>query len=143
MEHRGIGTVEHLESVNCWATLAELQNVILFYLDKYKQIIKLCKTGGGISHDLSFATSFIVSLLFLKVKGSRPMTYQFLTVPMISSAFESNVIDQTLFKTNEKYGFDSLVFSEEVLHNIKEYTDFVRPKLTPCLLYTSPSPRDS
>ena len=55
------------------------------------------------------------------------MTYQFLTVPMISSAFKSNVIDQTFFKTNEKYCFDSIVFSEEVLHNIKEYK--VNPKM--------------
>ena len=131
IEWNTVLSVEHLESINCWATLAELQNVIPFYIDKYRQIIKLCKTGGGTPHDLSFATSFIVSLLFLKVKGSRPMTYQFLTMPMILSAFKSKVIDQTLFKTNEKYGFDSLVFSEEVLYNTKEYTDFVRPKLTP------------
>ena len=29
-------------------------------------------------HDLSFATSFIVAVLFLMVKGSRPMTYKHL-----------------------------------------------------------------
>ena len=49
IEWNTVLSVEHLESINCWATLAELQNVILLYLDKYKQIIKLCKTGGRIS----------------------------------------------------------------------------------------------
>jgi hypothetical protein len=86
-------SIEHFESINCWATLADLQRVIPFYTDKYEQIVKLCKTGGGTPHDLSFATSFVVSILFLKVKGSRPMTFQFLTMQMIDSAFKSNVID--------------------------------------------------
>jgi len=131
VEWNSLLSIEHFESINCWATLTELQTVIPFYEDKYYQIVKLCKTGGGNPHDLSFATSFIVSLFFLRVKGSRPMTFQFLTMPMIISAFNSNVIDQTFFKTNEKYGFDSLVFTDETLQLIKLYTDHVRTKLAP------------
>jgi len=83
VEWNSLLSIEHFESINCWATLTELQKVIPFYTDKYKQIVKLCRTGGGSPHDLSFATSFIVSLLFLKVKGSRLMTFQYLTVQMI------------------------------------------------------------
>jgi len=106
VEWNSLLSIEHFESINCWATLTELQTVIPFYEDKYYQIVKLCKTGGGNPHDLSFATSFIVSLFFLRVKG-------------------------TFFKTNEKYGFDSLVFTDETLQLIKLYTDHVRTKLAP------------
>ena len=59
-------------------------------------------------HDLSFATSFIVAVLFLMMKTSRPMTYKHLTVEMIKSIDENGIINQTLFKTNEKYDFDSI-----------------------------------
>ena len=131
VEWNSLLSIEHFESINCWASLTELQKVIPYHKEKYKQIIKLCQSGGGNPHDLSFATSFVVALLFLNVKGSRPMTFQYLTMPMIMSAFNSNVIDQTFFKTNEKYGFDSLVFKDESLQLIKLYTDHVREKLFP------------
>jgi len=70
----------------------------------------LAKSNNHTSHDLSFATAFIVSLLFLKVKGTRPMTYRFITVPMINGIEEEGgIIDQTQFKTKETYAFDSLL----------------------------------
>ena len=124
-------SIETLESKNCWATLEEMQSVIPFYKTRYKQIINLARTKNHSSHDLSFATSFVVALLFLEVKGTRPMTHQFLTVPMIVSAYKDCVIDQTKFKTNEKYGFDSLIFDKETMNLIKDYVDHVRPKLKP------------
>jgi len=135
VEWNSLLSIDYLESINCWASLSELQNVIPFYISKYKQIINLCTADAASSHDLSFATSFIVSLLFLNVKGSRPMTFQFLTMPMITSAFKCNYIDQSKFKTKEKYGFDSLIFNDETLQLIKQYTDFVRPKLSPSCEY--------
>ena len=124
-------SIENLESKNCWATLNELETVIPFYETKYKQVINLAKANNHSAHDLSFATSFVVALLFLEVKGSRPMTYQFLTVPMVTSAYETLTIDQTKFKTNEKYGYDSLLFDKESINLIKDYVDFIRPKLNP------------
>ena len=87
------------------------------------------------AHDLSFATSFIVAALFLMVKASRPMTYQFLTVQMVESIGENGIINQTIFKTKEKYGFDSLIFSNDVLTLIKNYINFIRPRLNPCCDY--------
>ena len=62
-------------------------------------------------HDLSFATLFIVAVLSLMVKASRPMTYKHLIVEMVNSIGKNGIINQTLFKTNEQYGFDSLLFS--------------------------------
>ena len=125
-------SIETLEKLNCWATLADLQNVVPFHRNRYLQIVTNAKSGGEVSsHDLSFSTSFIITILFLMVKGSRPMTYQYLTMDMMNIAFQSNIIDQTQFKTKDKYGFDTLIFSDEVLQLIKDYTDFLRPLLKP------------
>ena len=57
-----------------------------------------------VAHDLPFVTSFIIATLFLMVKASPPVTYQFLTVHMIESIGQ-NEISINIFKTNEKYGF--------------------------------------
>ena len=135
MEWNTLLSVEHFESLNCWATLNDLQHVVPYYADKYRQIIINAKSDGCTSHDLTFATSFIVVLFFLKVKGSRPMTFQFLTLEMLNSAFKTGVIDQTFFKTKGKYGFDSLIFSEDVLLLTKDYVDFIRPRFNPVCDY--------
>ena len=130
-------TVEYLDTMNCWATLEDLQRVIPFHSDKYKQIILNASSASSCvpSHDLTFSTSFIVAVLFLMVKASRPMTYIFLTVEMIQSIQEEGIINQTLFKTNETYGFDSLMFSKEVLTLINGYIDHIRPRLNPLCNY--------
>ena len=66
-------SIEYLENINCWTTLKDLQNEIPYHENRYKQIVINAKYDNSSSHDL---TSFIVTLLFLKVKASRPMTYQ-------------------------------------------------------------------
>ena len=107
LEWNKVLTVDYLDSMNCWATLQDLQRVIPFHSDKYKQIM-LSASAPSVcipSHDLSFATSFIVAVLFLSVKASRPMTYTCLTVEMINSIQEDGIINQTLFKTNQKMAF--------------------------------------
>ena len=60
-----------LNSINCWVTLADLQKVIPFHANRYKQIIvNLTTPSSSIApHDLPFATSFIVAVLFLMVKA--------------------------------------------------------------------------
>ena len=110
-----------MNSINCWAKLEELQNFIPYHSEKYKPIIlKASSPFSSIAvHDLSFATSFIIAALFLMVKASRTMTYQFLTVQMVKSIGENGIINQTIFKTKDKYGFDSLIFSNDVLTLIK------------------------
>ena len=131
VEWKTVLSIDHFESLNCWATLADLQNVLPFYEERFKQVINLAKGNAIIPHDLTFATSFLVTVFFLQVKGSRPMTYQFLTVEMMRSALQKGIIDQKHFKTELKYGFDSLIFSDYVLEKVKMYMDFVRPKLNP------------
>ena len=103
-------SIDYLNSINCWATLTDFQKVIPFHANRYKQIILNSKTPSSCiaPHDLLFATSFIVAVLFLMVKASRPMTYKHLTVEMIKSIGENGIINQTFFKANRKYGFDSL-----------------------------------
>ena len=109
---REVLSVDYLNSINCWAKLGELQKFIPYHSKKYKQIILNASPFPSIAaHDLSFATSFIVAALFFMLKASRPMTNQFLTVQMVESIGENGIINQTVFKTKAKYGFDSLIFS--------------------------------
>ena len=53
-------SVDYLDSINCWATLADLQKVIPFHANRYKQIMLNSTTPSSCiaPHDLSFATSF-------------------------------------------------------------------------------------
>ena len=134
IEWNSVLSIEHLSAINCWATLEEMQSVIPFHSEKFTQILLNCSNVENVvpSHDISFATSFIVAVLFLMVKASRPMTYQFLTTEMVHKLpCEGGIIDQTQFKTNYKYGFDSLVISKEVLQILKGYTECIRPRLNP------------
>ena len=111
----------------------ELQTVIPYHGDKFNQILTNSTVEGVTipSHDLSFCTSFIIAVLFLMVKASRPMTYQHLTVEMVTNIREDGIIDQTVFKTQDKYGFDSLIFSKETLDILKRYITCVRKRLNP------------
>ena len=70
--------------------------------------------------------------LFIKVKGSRPMTYQYLTVDMVQSAkTNGGFIDQKKFKTTGKYGFDSLYLTDTSMQVLDGYITFIRPLLKP------------
>ena len=72
-------------------------------------------------------------MLFLDVKASRPMTYQQLTIEMVQSIKENEehwgIIDQSQFKTSERYGFDSLIFEQQHLEALRLYIRHVRPHL--------------
>ena len=82
--------------------------------------------------DLTFATKFVAVYLFIKVKGSRPMTYQYLTVDMVRTAKENGgFIDQKQFKTASTYGFDSLILTDASMKVLESYINFVRPLLKP------------
>ena len=117
--------------------LEELQKVIPYHSEKSKEIILNASPPftSVAAHDLSFATSFIVTALLIMVKASRSMTYQFWKVQIIESIGENGIIDQTTFKTNEKYGFDSLIFLNNVLTLINNYINIIRPRLNPCCDY--------
>ena len=94
--------IETLDARGHWATMEELLKVVTFHLPCYENTAKTCKTIPGQVNpsDLTFTTKFVAMYLFIKVKGSRPMTYQYLTVNMVRTAKENGgFIDQKKFKT--------------------------------------------
>jgi len=104
--------IDALEAKGHWATLEELLEVVGRYLPSYESVLKSCKENPGavLPIDLSLATKFLAVYLFIKVKGSRPMTYQYLTAEMVNKAkTNGGFIDQKMFKTAGKYFFDSLL----------------------------------
>ena len=85
----------------------------------------------GVSQ-LAFASRFLATFFFLRVKCTRPMTYQYITLNMVEEArANGGYIDQTTFKTEKQYAFDTLVLSAEVLQIIDTYVSFIRPQMKP------------
>ena len=68
--------IDTLEAKAHWAMLEELFEVVGRFLPWYESVLKSCKDklGTVLPLDLSCATKFLVVYLFIKVKGSRPMT---------------------------------------------------------------------
>ena len=126
--------IETLEARGHWATMEEFLEVVKFHLPRYENTVKICKSSPAQVNplDLTFATKFVAMYLFIKVKGSRPMTYQYLKVDMIDTAKEKGgFIDQKTFKTAGKYGFDSLILSDANMQVLNGYISYVRPLLKP------------
>ena len=126
--------IKTLDARGHWATMEELLEVVTFHLPRYENTVKTCKTIPCQVNpsDLTFATKFVAVYLFIKVKGSRPMTYQYLTVDMVTTAKENGgFIDQKQFKTAGKYGFDSLILTDASMKVLESYINFVRPLLKP------------
>ena len=127
--------IDNLQETNSWATLAELQTVVPFHLPRYNDILTLCKTGEltkVTSKSLTFATRFLAVYLFIQVKGSRPMTYQYLTISMFEKSKGcSGFIDQREFKTSLQYTFDSVLLDVQSSEIIDDYIRYVRPLLHP------------
>ena len=120
--------IETLESKGRRAALKELQQVIPFDLNHYKLILEKCKVNGlsATPSELTFAMRFMTVFLFLHVKGTRPMTYQYLTIDMFDNAKKNNgFIDQKKIKTATTYGFDSLTLIYKLYHI------YIRPQSHP------------
>ena len=133
--------VESLEARGHWASMKELLEVVSFHLPRYKQTVKTCQNDPGrvSPSDLTFATKFLATYSFIKVKGSRPMTFQYLTVEMVKEAkANGGFIDQKTFKTAGKYAFDSVILTETSMQILDGYIHFVRPFPKPQTLFWSP-----
>ena len=93
-------SIDYLSSIDCWANLEEMQQVIPFHGDKFTQILLNSSSIDAVvpAHDLSFATGYIIDVLFIMVKASRPMTFQFLTLSMWKNIGRNGKIDQKIFK---------------------------------------------
>ena len=130
-----------LEQLICrrsWATVEEMEQVIPYHTPRYKYVLDLCKAENSSPSvsQLAFATRFITTFLFLRVKCTRPMTYQYITLKMIEEAkTNGGYIDQTAFKTEKQYGFDTVLLSGEVIQIIDSYVAYVRPKMSPSCNY--------
>ena len=135
LEWNSIYDIDSLEERGCWATIEELQTVLPYHLPRFQAIVELArnKPAKVAPHDLSFATHFVCTLLFLDIKATRPQTYQHMTMAMIKSidAEKGGMIDMTKFKTCKKYGFDSLIFEPQHLTLLRAYITFIRPHLPP------------
>ena len=109
------------------------------HLPRYKKVIELCKSESTFSvscSDLIFATRFIATFLFLRVKGTRPVTYQFLTVHLFEEGKKNNgYIDQRLFKTADRYVIDSIVLDNTCIAILDGYVKYIRPLLQPSYSY--------
>ena len=130
--------LETLISSNSWATIQEMEEVIPYHTPKYKYVLNKCKADDEhpTVSELCFATRFIVTFLFLRVKCTRPMSYQFMTMDMFRIAKENGgFIDQTLFKTTDKYMFDTLILTSDVISILDTYVETIRPLLVPTCDY--------
>ena len=130
--------LEQLIARDSWATVEEMEEVIPYHTPKYEYVLKQCSVVGSCPNVslLAFASRFISTFLFLRVKCTRPMTYQFITLEMLETAkCNGGFIDQTTFKTHEKYAFDTLVLSHDVLQILNSYVQTVRPHLHPSCEY--------
>ncbi|CAH3184466.1 unnamed protein product [Porites lobata] len=126
--------IDALEAKGHWATMEELLEVVERYLPRYESVLKTCRVKPDTVSplELSFATKFLAVYLFIKVKGSRPMTYQYLTVEMVDKAkTNGGIIDQKQFKTAGKYGFDSLFLTDTSMQVLEGYINHIRPLLKP------------
>ena len=130
--------LEKLIARDSWATIGEMEEVIPYHTPKYQYVLRQCNgedSRPSVS-ELSFATRFIATFLFLRVKCTRPMTYQFITLTMLKSAKgNGGFIDQTAFKTHDTYAFDTLILSSEVMQILETYVTIIRPLLHPTCDY--------
>ncbi|CAH3173163.1 unnamed protein product, partial [Porites lobata] len=116
--------IDALEAKGHWATLEELLEVVGRYLPRYESVLKSCKEkpGAVLPIDLSFATKFVAVYLFIK----------YLTVEMVNKAkTNGGFVDQKMFKTAGKYGFDSLYLTETSMQVLDGYINHIRPLLRP------------
>ena len=126
--------LETLIGRESWASLEEMERVIPYHILNFKNVVYKCKLQQPLPNkqELTFCTRFITTFLFLRVKCSRPMTFQYLTLPMIEKSKQTDgFIDQREFKTAGKYLFDTLLLTEDVFTILDTYIDFVRPLMNP------------
>ena len=124
--------VDSLEGKGNRASIEELQ--IPFHREHFEDILNRCKESLSsiLSSELTFATRYLAVFLFIEVKGTRPMTYQYLTVDMCEKAKSNGgFVDQTTFKTTKTYGFDSFILDVKSIALIDEYIKYIRPLLNP------------
>ena len=126
--------LETLIMKDSWCSLEDMNKVIPYHINQFKEVYNKCNESPSTAsiNDLAFATRFIATYLFLMVKCSRPRTFQFLTIGMVTKSKENGgFIDSTEFKTASTYIFDTLIMSAQVLKLLDMYINTIRPKMNP------------
>ena len=133
IDYRRNLTLESLIARNSWASVPEMESVIPYHSPRFQHLLKKAVSKEHLSiNDLAFTTRFIVTFLFLRVKSTRPMTFKMLTLPMMQSArVNGGYIDASQFKTEETYGFDTVVLSGDAQTVIDKYIQYFRPLMNP------------
>ena len=138
MEYSRNLDLETLIIKDSWSSLEEMEKVIPFHAEHYAEVYRKCKdpSGEATINDLAFASRFLAAYLFLRVKCSRPRTFQFLTIEMIDKArTNGGFVDQTEFKTATTYMFDTLILNDETFKTLDMYISAIRPKMFPKCQY--------
>ena len=126
--------LESLIIKDSWSSLEEMEKVIPFHAEHFTEVYRKCgdQSAEVTINDLAFASRFVATYLFLRVKYSRPRTFQYLTIPMIDKArTNGGFVDQTEFKTATTYMFDTLILDDEVFRILDMYITAIRPKMDP------------
>ena len=126
--------LETLIMKDSWCSLEDMDRVLPFHVKHYKEVYDKCcdSSASPTKNDLAFATRFLATYLFIRMKCSRPRTFQYLTLAMVEkSKINGGFVDQTEFKTAGTYMFDTLIMDEETLKVIDMYTSKIRPKMDP------------
>ena len=126
--------LETLIAKDSWASLEEMEKVIPYHLCRFKKVVENCRDNpGDVSpSDLTFVNRFITTFLFLKVKCTRPMTFQYFTISMFEQAkADKGYVDQRSFKTNSTFAFDSFIMDSDVIRLLDLYVIHCRPLLHP------------
>ena len=134
MEYSRNLDLESLIIKDSWSSLEEMERVIPFHAERYAEVYRKCKdpSGEATINDLAFASRFLATYLFLRVKCSRPRTFQYLTIEMIEKAkTNGGFVDQTEFKTATTYMFDTLILNDEIFKTLDMYIGAIRPKMLP------------
>lgn len=135
MEYSRDLSLESLIARKSWASLEEVEKVVPFHSERYREIFEKAGRDDGKDvtvSELAFATRFIITFLLLRVKCTRPMSLQYLTMEMLDYATEhGGFVDQTKFKTNQQFVFDTLKFSDDALDVINTYRGRIRPLCSP------------
>ena len=128
-------SLETLIARQSWASLTDMEKVIPHHSANYQTIFKKASasTEDVLSvSELAFATRFLVTFLLLRVKCTRPMSLQYLTVDMVEAAAKNGgFVDQTQFKTANQFLFDTLKFSDDALDVVQTYINRIRPLCKP------------
>ena len=115
-----------------------MESVLPYHAGRFKKVVDMCRGAPSkvCVQQLVFATRFITTFLFLKVKCTRPMSYQYLTLEMLEKAKRNGgYIDQTEFKTQGTYTFDTIIIDEDVMKILGLYVQYCRPMLSPMCDY--------